>query len=408
MERIIFAIDVGTTKVCTLVGEVHAGDKLRIIGVGVAPSRGLDKGNVVDVDLVTSAIRASVGEAARISGVAIEKAFVGVSGTHIASVNSRGATTVARATRGVNEGDVSRALESAQTIAIPYSHDILHAIPRSYALDGQNNIRNPIGMYGHRLEVEAHLVTAASTAMTNLAKCVQGAGGDVEGLVLQSLASGEAVLTEEERESGVVLVDIGGGTTDVAIFLDGSVWHSAVIGVGGQSITNDLVICLQMPNHAAEELKIRCGHAEPGEISEGETVDIAGFGDQSRRTISRQLLAEIIEARVERIFGQVAKEIKRSGYSGLLPAGVVLCGGSAQLGGMRSVARRILGMPVRIGSPQGVRGLVDVVSNPAHACSVGLLDWARLYGDKEPTKGSASGKGWSGRLRSLLHVFLPG
>jgi len=408
MERIIFAIDVGTTKVCTLVGEVQAGGALRITGVGVAPSRGLDKGTVVDVQQATSAIRASVQEAGRISGVEIERAFVGVSGLHIASVNSRGTTVVSRSTRGVNEGDVARSLESAQTIAVPYSHGILHAIPRSYALDGQNNIRNPIGMYGHRLEVEAHLVTAASTSTTNLVKCVQGAGGEVENLVLQSLASGEAVLTEEERESGVVLVDIGGGTTDVAIFLDGSVWHSAVIGVGGQSITNDLVICLQMPTQAAEELKIRCGHAEPAEISEGETVDIAGFGDQSRRTISRRLLAEIIEARVERIFAQVGKEIKRSGYSGLLPAGVVLCGGSAQLGGMRSVARRILGMPVRIGSPQGVRGLVDVVSNPAYACSVGLLEWARLYGDKDAGNKRASSSGWSGRLRSLMNIFLPG
>lgn len=408
MERTIFAIDVGTTKVCTLVGEVHDNGALRIIGVGVVPSRGLEKGTVVDVQGATGAIRDSVQEAARLSGVAIEKAFVGVSGQHIASVNSRGTTVVSRSARGVTDVDVARSLESAQTIAIPYSHDILHAVPRGYTLDGQNNIRNPLGMYGHKLEVEAHLVTAASTSTTNLVRCVQGAGGKVENLVLQALASGEAVLTEEERESGVVLVDIGGGTTDVAIFLDGSVWHSAVIGVGGQSISNDLVICLQMPFQAAEELKVRCGHAEPSEISPGETVDIVGFGDQSRRTISRQLLAEIIEARVERIFSHVAKEIQRSGYSGLLPAGVVLCGGSAQLGGMRSVARRLLGMPIRIGSPQGVRGLVDVVSNPAYACSVGLLDWARLYGSSGSTDKSTAADGWPGRLRSWLRVFLPG
>ena len=408
MEQVIFAIDVGTTKVCTLVGEARDEGVLRIIGVGVAPSRGLERGTVVDVDAAMNAIRVSVQEAARISGVAVDRAFVGVSGQHIASVNSRGTTVVSRATRGVSQEDIEHSLDSAQIIAVPNSHEILHAIPRGYTLDGQNNIRNPIGMYGHKLEVEAHLATAATTSTATLVKCVRGAGGEVENLVLESLASGEAVLTEDERESGVVLVDIGGGTMDVAIFLDGSVWHSAVIGVGGQSITNDLVICLQMPFPAAEELKIRCGHAEPSEISAGETVEITGFGDQPHRAVSRRLLAEIIEARVEQMFSHVAKEIKRSGYSGLLPAGIVLCGGTAQLGGIRSVARRAFGMPVRIGSPQGIRGLVDVVSNPAYACSVGLLDWGRLYGPSKAGRSSATNGGLTGRLKGLFRALLPG
>lgn len=407
VERNIFAIDVGTTKICCLIGQNVDDGPMRIIGVGVAPSSGLQKGTVVDVEAATNSIRAAVKEAERVSGMPFNRAYVGISGTHIAGVNSRGAAVVSRATRGVGQEDIERALEAAQTIAIPYSHEILHAIPRGYTLDGQDSIRNPIGMFGQKLEVEAHLVTAASASVNNLVKCVRGAGVEVESVVLEALASGEAVLTAEERESGVVLVDIGGGTTDVGVFLNGSVWHSSVIGIGGQLVTNDLVICLQMPFASAEDLKLRCGCADASDVPEREMLDIIGFGDQPRRTISRHLLAEIIEARIEQIFTHVAKEIKRSGYSGLLPAGVVLCGGTAQLGGIRAVGKRVLGMPIRFGTPGGLRGLLDVVSNPAHAAGVGLLNWGLAYGQGERKNSRPAGEG-SGWLREVLSRILPG
>lgn len=411
VSRTLFALDVGTTKICTLVAETYDQDTLRITGVGVVPSRGLQSGVVVDVDEATNAIVASVREAERISGVTIDRAVVGISGASIASVNSRGSVAVARVTRGVSQEDIERALESAQTIAIPYSYEILHAIPRGYTLDGQDGIQNPLGMYGHQLEVELHLVTAASSAIHNLVKCVEGAGVEVEALALESLASGEAVLTPEERESGVVLVDIGGGTTNVAIFINGSVWHSAVIPKGGYLVTKDLVTCLQMPFPAAEELKKRCGHADSSAVSEGELLEISGFGDQGHCTIPRLLVSQIIEARIEQIFSLVAKEIKQSGYSGLLPAGVVLCGGTAQLEGIRSVGKRILGMPVRLGIPQRIRGLVEEVSNPAYACSVGLLNWALLVGGERGEIRRSKEEHrmpWAERLKDWWSRILPG
>lgn len=399
----------GTTKVCALAAEVGADETLRVVAMGVVPSRGIQKGSVVDVEAASKAIRAALAEAERMSGMPFEQVLVSISGEQIASVNSRGSTAVSRASRGVGPDDIERVMAAAQGIAMSASYELLHPVPRSFTLDGQTGIRNPLGMFGHRLEVEAHLVTVPRAVLGNLTRCVELAGVQVEGAILQSLAAGQAVLTAEERESGVVLIDIGGGTTDIAIFIEGSVWHSAVVGLGGTQITKDLVICLQMPPQSAEDLKLRAGYADPADISSGEVVDIDGFGEGPARRIPRQLLAEIIEARVEQIFGKVAEEIKRSGYSGLLPAGAVLCGGTAQLGGIRNVARRVLNMPVRIGTPHHVRGIMDVSTNPAYACGVGLLEWGLLYGAGVNGSRRESGDGtWRARLRDWMGRLLPG
>jgi cell division protein FtsA len=337
LERSIVGIDVGTTKICTLVAEADEYDSLRIVGVGIAPSRGLRKGVVVNVDEATSAISASVEKAERMSGYKIEGAYVGVAGGHIASVNSRGVVAVSRPERGITQDDIDRAMDAAQAIAIPYSREMIHLIPRGFIVDGQDGIRDPLGMVGYRLEVEAHIVTGASASVHNLVKCIQGAGVGIDGLILEPLASGEAVLTSTEQEMGVILADVGGGTTDIAIFIEGSIWHTVVLATGGNHLTNDIAVGLRTPFTAApftaaEEIKKIYGYALAEHI-EDEPIDVFAFGDNARQAVSRRFLAEIIEARTEEVFSLILREIKRSGYDGLLPAGVVLCGGTSELWG---------------------------------------------------------------------------
>jgi len=408
MARMIAAIDIGTTKICTLVAEVGEMEAVppRIIGVGVAPSRGLRKGMIINARETTEAIVSSLQKAERVSGYQITQACVGVAGGHINSFNKRG-VAVCRGERGITQEDVFRALEAARADASLHDQRILHIIPRTYSIDGQKGIREPVGMHGFRLEVEAHIVTGNATAVDNLVKCVEEAGVAVEDLILQPLASGEAVLTENEREMGVMLVDLGGGTTDLALFTEGQIWHTVVLPVGGNHVTNDIAIGLQMPFNAAEELKIRYGYALADEV-DNTPLDITTFGDEGHQTVSRRLLAEIIEARVEEIFELVLQEIKRVGYEGLLPAGVVLCGGTAELAGIRQLARQVLNMPVRIGTPHDLQGLVDVLSSPAYATSVGLLLWSQRSDFKpRPPQG---GHGLGTIYRKLLHwlrTFLP-
>ena len=405
MERSIVSIDVGTTKICTLVAEADEYDSLRIVGVGVAPSRGLRKGVVVNVDEATSAISASVERAERQSGYKIEGAYVGVAGGHISSVNSRGVVAASRPERGITQDDIDRALDAAQAIAIPYNREIIHIIPRGFIVDGQDGIRDPLGMVGYRLEVEAHIVTGASASVHNLVKCVQGAGVSVDGLILEPLASGDAVLTSTEREMGVVLADVGGGTTDIAIFIEGSIWHTVVLATGGNHLTNDIAVGLRTPFTAAEEIKKTHGYALADHI-EDEPIDVFAFGDSARQTVSRRFLAEIIEARTEEIFSLILGEIKRSGYDGLLPAGVVLCGGTSDLSGIKELGRNILQLPVRVGSPNHLEGLVDVISSPAYATSVGLLLWGlREEAASHPGKEK---EGLRHRIGRWLRSFLPG
>ena len=405
MERSIVGIDVGTTKICTLVAEVDEYDSLRIVGVGAVPSRGLRKGVVVNVDEATSAISASIEKAERVSGYKIESAYVGVAGGHIASVNSRGVVAVSRPERGITQDDIDRALDAAQAIAIPYNREIIHVIPRSFIVDGQDGIRDPLGMVGYRLEVEAHIVTGASASIHNLVKCVQGAGVGIDGLVLEPLAAGEAVLTSTEQEMGVVLADVGGGTTDIAIFIEGSVWHTVVLATGGNHLTNDIAVGLRTPFTAAEEIKKIYGYALATQV-EDEPIDVFAFGDSPRQTVSRRFLAEIIEARTEEIFTLILREIKRSGYDGLLPAGIVLCGGTSELAGIKELGRNILQLPVRVGSPNHLEGLVDVISSPAYAASVGLLLWGLRQ--EATSRSGKEKKGLHHRLGQWLSSFLPG
>jgi cell division protein FtsA len=407
VEEATVAIDVGTTKVCTLVAEPSQQADLRIVGIGVSASRGLRKGVVLDVDQATEAIADSVRKAEQVSGYAIDSAYVGVSGSHISGVNSRGIAAISRGERIIVQDDVDRAMEAATAIAIPPNREPLHAIPRGYLVDDQDGVRNPLGLRGFRLEVEAHIITGASASIHNLAECVQNVGVRVHHLIVQPIASGEAVLTEAEKDLGVAVVDIGGGTTDMAVFIDGSVWHTVVLPVGGNHLTHDLAVGLRTPFSVAETLKIRYGHAIPDEVGPDELLDSASFGDSPQRPVSRARLAEIIQARMEEILELVLREIKRSGYDGLLPAGVVLCGGTAELSSVKQLATDTLGLPVRIGIPHGLEGLVDSVSDPAHACGVGLLLWAMKYGPQFSPNGPG-GRGMLGRLRRFLSALAPG
>ncbi len=406
MERTIVGIDIGTTKICTLVGEVDGEGELRIVGVGVVPSRGLRKGVVVNVAEVTEAIAASVEKAERISGYKIESAFVGVGGGHISSINSRGVVAIRRGERGISSEDIDRSLDAARAIAIPHNREIIHTIPRRFTIDGQDGVRDPIGMQAFRLEVEAHIVTGASSSISNLVKCVQGAGVGIDDLILEPLASGEAVLTEAEREMGVVLADIGGGTTDIAIFIEGSIWHTVILGIGGNHLTNDIAIGLCTPFTTAEEIKVKYGHAQPETIVEDENINVSSFGENGRQTVSRYLLSQIIEARAEETLNLILREVKRSGYDGLLPAGIVLCGGTAELAGLKELGRKILGLPVRVGTPHDLKGLVDILSSPAYATSAGLLLWGLQQSSSQLYRKNRDS--FSRQIGRWLRAFLPG
>jgi cell division protein FtsA len=415
MQRTIVGIDIGTTKVCTLVAQVQDGRKANILGVGLTPSKGLDKGVVVNIDDAINAIATSVEKAERLSGYRIGTAFVGVAGRHISSLNSRGVVAVSRPDHEITRNDIARAVESAQAVAIPTQREIIHVIPRAYVVDGNEGIRDPIGMSGFRLEVETHIVTGEIMAIQNLIKSVQRAGVEIDDLVLQPLASGEAVLTPEDKDRGVMLVDIGGGTTDVAIFVQGGVWHTSVIPVGGNHFTNDIVYVLHTPHHTAEYLKLRYGCAIAGEPSDDESnlIDAETLTAGENQKIDRQVLNEIIQARAEQVVEMIYNEIRRSGYEGLLPAGIVLTGGSAQLPRFDELVREMLGMPVRIGLPTELTGLTDSLESPSYATGVGLLRWGARHG--LAMLGAAhhsypERNGWSSvyeRFKGWLREFLP-
>jgi cell division protein FtsA len=406
MGRTIVGIDVGSSKVCTLVGELDGEGQVRVIGVGLAPAQGMRRGGVVNVASATAAISASVEQAERTSGYKIDRAYVGLSGTHVSSLNSRGVVGISRREHGITEEDVERALDAAHAIAVPHNQEVVHVIPRGYVVDGQNGVHDPVGMHGFRLEVEAHIVIGSSSSIQNLVKCVEGAEVEVDELVLASIAAGDAVLTDTEREMGVVLADVGAGTTDLSIFIDGSVWHTVTLGIGGEYITGDVAIGLRLPPEAAEQVKIEHGHARASHVLPEDRFTVSTFGGTGRQAVQRWKLAEIIEARVEEILSMIQQEIKRSGYDGLLPAGVVLCGGTAQLPGIQELGQHIFNLPVRVGTPRGIHGLVDRISNPAHAVGAGLMGWGMTV-DTRPQL-PRSGPGLGSRLLNWLRVFLPG
>ena len=415
MQPTVVGIDVGTTKVCTIVAQIQTDGKINILGVGQTPSKGLDKGVVVNIDEVVSVIATSVEKAERLSGYRIDTAFIGVAGRHVASLNSRGVVAIGQPDYEISRNDVARAVEAAQAIAIPSQREVIHVIPRAYILDGHEGIRDPIGMSGFRLEVETLIVTGETMAIQNLIKSVQRTGVEVEDLVLQPLASGEAVLTPEDKDRGVVLVDIGGGTTDIAIFIQGGIWHTCVIPVGGNHFTNDLVYVLQTPYNTAEYLKLKYGSAIADLIDDEEAVDEQDLIDaetltmEGEQQVSRQVINEILQARAEQVIELVYNEIQRSGYHGLLQAGMVLTGGGALLPRLDELARDMLGIPVRVGTPSGLTGLAESMNSPSYATSVGLLRWGSRHGVARLGGREALSPNGSiyERFKNWLRAFLP-
>ena len=376
---IIVGIDVGTTKICTLVARLEEGAPLRILGVGIEPSRGIRKGTVVDLNAASQAIMRSIEKAERTSGLEIDSALVSMAGAHVASQNSKGVVGVSG--RTIDQDDIFRAIDAARAVAIPHNREIIHVIQRGFSVDGQEGIQMPIGMHGYRLEVETHIITASAATVENLREAVAAAGAHVSQFVLNPLASGEIVLSETEREMGVVVCDMGGGTTDMAVYIDGDVWHTMVLGVGGNHITSDIAHGLRLPVTQAEEIKLQHGFALQSKIGAEEHFLVRPFGEENAVSVSRHDLSHIIEARVEEIFSLIVQEIKRSGYDGLLPAGMVLTGGTSALPGIRDLASRVLGLPVRIAKPEKIVGMVDQIQSPAYATSVGLLRWAEMMSE---------------------------
>ena len=381
----IVGLDLGTTKIATIVAEVDPENNLRVVGVGTSPSDGLRRGVVVNLDKTVQSIVKAVEEAELMAGVKVEAVYAGIAGDHIRSINSKGVIAVSRQGNEITKQDVERVIEQAKAVAIPMDREIIHVIPQDFIVDDQHGIRDPVGMSGVRLEAEVHIVTGAVTSAQNIYKSIERAGLRVIDLVLQPLASSLSVLNDDERELGTALLDVGGGTTDLALFFEGSIRHTAVIGLGGNNVTNDIAIGLRTPAAQAELLKKKQGCAMQVLVKQDEIIKVPGVGGREEREVSRQVLASIIEPRMEEIFSLTQREIKRTDYADLLAAGVVLTGGTASMQGMAELAEQIFNLPVRIGYPQGVGGLVDSVKDPIHATGVGLV----LYGFQEGEGGFA-------------------
>ena len=380
-SEIISCIDVGTTKICSIMAKPGHGGDLQILGVGLTPSRGLHKGLVVNINEAKSSIRTSVRRAEQASGIKMESVYVGVTGRHVSSLNKRGVVSISRNDRLVRSDDLKRVLQSARTFTVPNDRRLLHVIPRGYAIDGQTGVKDPVGMHGFRLDVETHVITAAVASVQNLVKCVRGSNLEIEDLVLEPLASSEAVLRADERDAGVVLADIGGGTTDIAIFKNGSIWHTAILPVAGYQITRDIAIGLGMPFDAAEQMKRKFGSVMPlydSAEEEEANLNTNGYG------VSYQDLSNIVRARVEEVMKLIALELPTD-YEKEVPSGLVLTGGCANLRGIASLGQDVLGLPVRVGAPEGVYGIADVLPDPAYATGVGLLLWGNRKHDGEKT-----------------------
>jgi cell division protein FtsA len=379
-RNLIVSIDVGTTKICTTIAEASDKNRIRVAGVGIAPSQGLHKGLVANINEAREAIRESVRKAEQASGYKVESAYVGVTGRHVTSMNNQGVVAITRNDRLVKPDDLKRVLQNAQNIKVPTDRKLIHVIPRHYAVDGQAGVKNPVGMHGFRLDVETHVITAAVASIQNMTKCIRGLGIDIDDLVLEPLASGESVLSEDEKQVGVILADIGGGTTDVAIFKDGSIYHTAILPVAGYQLTRDVAIGLGLPFEVAEEMKKKYGNVLPVyEGAETEPMSTNGHG------ISYQDMAEIIKARVEEILRLILLELPRSRYESLVPAGLVLTGGSSNLPGIDLLGQDIMRIPVRIGTPVNMPGISDALCDPAYATSVGLTLWGAKY-RKQPVR----------------------
>ncbi len=377
--EILVGLDIGTTKICAIVGEL-TDEGIDIIGIGSHPSKGLRKGVVVNIETTVNSIQRAIDEAEAMAGTEITHVYTGIAGGHVKSFGGRG--VVALKDREVREADVARVIEQAKTVNIPVDREVIHVLPQEFIVDDQGGIREPLGMTGARLEAKVHIVTGAVASAQNIIKCANRAGLNVSDIVLQPLASSEAVLTEEEKELGVCLVDIGGGTTDIAIFQNGAIVHTAVIALGGHNLTNDIAVGLRTPIDHAERLKQKFGCSLTAMVDKADMIEVPSVGGRDPRVMGRQILSEILEPRVEEIFQLVHHEVERNGFSELLTSGVVITGGSTLLPGMTELAEEIMGVPVRRGVPRGIGGLVDVVKSPVYATGVGLVVYGARHQDR--------------------------
>jgi len=370
-KNLIVGLDIGTSKVVAIVGEVMPDGDLEVIGIGSNPSRGLKKGVVVNIESTVHSIQRAVEEAELMAGCQIHSVYAGIAGSHIRSLNSHG--IVAIRDKEVTAGDIERVIDAARAVAIPADQKILHILPQEFVIDNQGGIREPVGMSGVRLEAKVHMVTGAVSAAQNIIKCVRRCGLEVDDIILEQLASSYSVLTDDEKELGVCIVDIGGGTTDIAVFTEGAIRHTAVIPIAGDQVTNDIAVALRTPTQHAEEIKIKYACALTQMASSEESIEVPSVGDRAPRRLARHTLAEVVEPRYEELLILIQAELRRSGFEDLVAAGIVLTGGSAKIEGLVDLAEEVFHMPVRLGVPQYVTGLVDVVRNPIYATGVGLL-----------------------------------
>jgi cell division protein FtsA len=413
-ERTIVGLDIGTTKVAAIIGEVMENGVIEIIGVGQAPSEGLRKGVVVNLESTVKSITKAIEEAELMSGTEVSSVYVGIAGGHIKGINSRGVIAVSRQDREITQADVDRVIDAARAVSIPMDREVIHVLPQEYIVDDQDGIKDPVGMTGVRLEAEVHIVTGAVTSAQNIVRSVNRAGLEVNDIVLEPLASSFAVLTEDEKELGVVLVDIGGGTTDMALFVEGSIWQTEVLAIGGGNVTKDISVGLRTPLAEAEQIKLRYGCALSDLVKPEEEVEVPSVGGRKAKMLPRTVLAEIIQPRMEEIFLLLSREIKKTGYEDLVAGGVVLTGGASAMQGVQELAERILDMPVRIGAPKGISGLVDVVNSPIFSTGVGLVFYGaknlRPDGTVEGRRGLISGggdlfRGITNRMRDWFGEF---
>ncbi len=403
-KRMIVGLDIGTSKVVAIVGEVGVDGEIEVVGIGSNPSKGMKKGVVVNIESTVQSIQRAIEEAELMAGCQIHSVYVGIAGSHIRSLNSHG--IVAIRDREVYALDLERVIDAAQAVAIPADQKVLHILPQEYVIDNQEGIKEPMGMSGVRLEAKVHLVTCAVNAAQNIEKCIRRCGLEVEEMILEQLASSYSVLTEDERELGVCLVDVGGGTTDIAIFTEGSIRHTGVIPIAGDQVTNDIAMALRTPTQHAEEIKIKYACALTQLAGADETIKVPSVGDRPPRDLSRQALAEVVEPRYDELFTLIQAELRRSGFEDMIPAGIVLTGGTSKMEGVVELAEEIFHMPVRIGYPQTIKGLTDIIRNPIYATGAGLLQYGITHADDIGSTARAANTGESlfGRVKAWVQT----
>ena len=405
-ETRIVGLDIGTTKIATIIAEIDESGQPKIIGIGTSPSEGLKRGVVINLEKTVESIASAVEDAEMMSGVKVDSVFAGIAGDHIRSINSRGVIAVSRSDHEITSSDVDKVIQAAKTVALPMDREIIHVLPQEFTVDDQAGIKAPIGMVGVRLETEVHIVTGAVTAAQNIYRAVRKAGLEIEDLVLQPLACSYAVLSPDEEELGVALIDLGGGTTDFAVFHDGSIRHTGVVGLGGKNVTNDIVIGLRTPADQAEEIKKVYGSAMSALVDSEETIEVPGVGGGEPKQISRNVLASIIEPRVEEILSLTMQEMKKSSFFDLLATGVVLTGGGSLMEGIVELAEKIMALPVRTGKTRGVNDLDAIATSPIYSTGVGLV----LYGWEQMKERKSGGrfkaKGWFQKMKNIFSQYL--